>query len=93
MGGAALQVHMAPQGQARPGMDPLEHILQLDLTLQIWPTKPTLVSIVTVVSGTIQGSVLCPLNLIVEQTGEVVHQVHMALPDRARLVMGPLELV
>lgn len=31
------------------------------------------------------------MNLIVEQTGEVVPQVHMALPGQARLVMDPQE--
>lgn len=93
MEGVAPREHTAPPGQAQLVTDLLEHTTLLVLTLQIWPTKPTLVSIVTVVSGTVQGSVLCPLNLIVEQTGEVVHQVHMALPDRARLVMGPLEQV
>lgn len=39
MEGAALQVHMAPQVQARLAMDPLERTIQLVLTLQTWPTR------------------------------------------------------
>lgn len=42
MEGVAPQVRMALQGQVRLVMDPLEHTIQLVLTLRTWPTKPIL---------------------------------------------------
>lgn len=58
MEGAALQVHTAPQVQARLVMDPLERTIQLVLTLQIWPTK--LIPALTVIVVCYSGGSNCP---------------------------------